>query len=45
MRHEYNGFIDHDLKEFKTNIISNQTLSWNSVMVPYTIQLGLLGSN
>ena len=26
MRHEYNEFIDRDLKEFKTNFISNQTV-------------------
>ena len=45
IRYDNNEFIDPDLKKFKTNIISNQTLSWNNVMAPYTIQLSLLRSN
>ena len=44
MRHEYNEFIERDLKEFKTNIISNETSSWKSEMVPYKIQLSLFRS-
>ena len=44
MKHEYNEFIERDLKEFKANIIKNETSSWKSEMVPYKIQLSLFRS-
>ena len=42
MRQQYNDFIDGDLKEYQFLIISNDSATYFSEMISYSVQLHLI---